>query len=66
MVLEQQFNVTNIKYEQNGNEHYPDNFEVFVPIEDLESQDADSCVLDMLSDHTGFLIQSCIIKKVDK
>ena len=66
MALEQQFNVTNIKYEQNGNEHYPDNFEVFVPIEDLESQDADSCVLDMLSDHTGFLIQSCIIKKVDK
>jgi len=66
MVLEQQFNVTNIKYEQNGNEHYPDNFEVFVTIKDLESQDADSCVLDMLSDHTGFLIQSCIIKKVDK
>jgi hypothetical protein len=66
MALEQQFNVTNIKYEQNGNEHYPDNFEVFVPIKDLESQDADSCVLDMLSDHTGFLIQSCIIKKVDK
>ena len=66
MALEQKFNVTNIIYEQNGNEHYPDNFEVFVPIEDLESQDADSCVLDMLSDHTGFLIQSCIIKKVDK
>jgi len=66
MATSKQFNVTNIKYEQNGNEHYPDNFEVFVPIEDLESQDADSCVLDMLSDHTGFLIQSCIIKKVDK
>ena len=66
MSIEKQFNVTNIQYEQNGNEHYPDNFEVFVPVQDLESQDAESCVLDMLSDHTGFLIESCNIIKVDK